>query len=480
MLVAALLLLIGFFAAALSGAAQGHGPAAMPVASSTSGRASARASKPLSAAAEAELKTALDLYDQGDLAGAEPRLIELTRRYPSSFEAAEALGSLYLERNDLEHALGSLRHASALAPSEPIAQANLGAAYLKAGRMREAIAELRLAARSDPKNASTESNLGQALMAAREPAAAIPAFTIASQLNPTNAALRYNLALALFQTGALEAASSALKAIPREAASADVDSLAGDIAERRGDFREAIVYLQSAAQKDPSDANLYALTLELLRHWTWDEALKIASFAVARYPASTHFVVAEGIARYGAAQYPEAAKIFSGLLAAAPDQALYADLLGRSCSQLAEDTSADCKGLLAFAQRHPANATASTYAATSLLHRPAAEQEPAVAATLLKQAIAADPNLPEAYFQLAVLDQIQLQWKESATLLEKAIDLRPAYPEAHYRLSRAYVHLGMKAEAEQQIALQQKFMQQEKDNMNAHLQEVVTFLLKAN
>jgi len=98
----------------------------------------------------------------------------------------------------------------------------------------------------------------------------------------------------------------------------------------------------------------------------------------------------------------------------------------------------------------------------------------------MKLTIAANPRLPEAWYQKAVLEQAGLQWKESATALEKAIALRPTYPEAHYRLSRAYAHLGMKDEAQQQIALQQKYSQQAKDSLNAHLQEVVTFLVQTN
>ncbi len=65
-------------------------------------------------------------------------------------------------------------------------------------------------------------------------------------------------------------------------------------------------------------------------------------------------------------------------------------------------------------------------------------------------------------------------------MLQKAIELRPTYPEAHYRLSRAYAHLGQREEAQQEIALQQKYSQQAKDSLNNHLSEVVTFLVTSN
>lgn len=429
---------------------------------------------------QADLKRALDAYDRGDLKSAEPLLAALAARYPRSYEANEALGSLYAESDRSDLAIKYLRQACAIAPREAVAHANLGAAYLKSSRSAEAIAELRLAIRTDPRNAATQSNLGQALMLAGKPAEAAKAFAAAAAAEPSDASIAYNLALALFESGSLKEASAALERIPAASATDQTESLAGDIAEKLGDFKQAIEHYQAAAQSNPSDANLYALTVELMRHWTWDQAYKIAAFGASRYPESIYFVVAEGISQYGGQHYPEAVVIFSELLEKDPDNALYADLLGRSCSAIAEDSSAECTGLGNFAHHHPENAQAATYAAVSLLHRPAAQQDQAEVKRLLDQAIAANPRLPDAYFQMAVLDQSQLQWKESVGLLQKAIELWPAYPEAHYRLSRAYAHLGQRDEAQQEIALQQKYSQQAKDSLNAHLQEVVTFLVKPN
>jgi hypothetical protein len=38
----------------------------------------------------------------------------------------------------------------------------------------------------------------------------------------------------------------------------------------------------------------------------------------------------------------------------------------------------------------------------------------------------------------------------------------------------------MRDDAQKQMALQQQYAQQEKDHLNARMQEVVTFLLKSN
>lgn len=427
---------------------------------------------------EATLHDAIDAYDRGDAARAEPLLRGLVQRYPRSYEAQEALGSLYAEAGELTQALPLLQQASRLAPKEALAHANLGAAYLKLNRVSEAVAELETAARLEPANAATQASLGQALMLRGQSAKAAQAFAAASSANPGDAGLRYNLALALFTSGATAEAAKALKSIAPSSATDQMESLAGDIDEKLGDYKQAVLDYQAAARLNPSDANLYVLTAELLRHWTWGEAIAIARYGEQRYPASLHFKLAEGIGLYADSQFPQAAAVFSSLLANEPDNVMYADLLGRSCSLVDEGVSADCEGLEAFATKHPGNGAAATYAAAALLHRPAGQQDFGQAEAFLRQALAADPKLADAYFEMGVLDQMRLQWKESAALLERAVALRPAYPEAHYRLSRAYAHMGQREDAQREIALQQKYRQQEKDSLTTRMQEVVKFVVK--
>jgi tetratricopeptide (TPR) repeat protein len=426
------------------------------------------------------LREALDAYDRGDIAHAEPLLRVLAGRYPRSYEANEALGGLYVETGDVGHALPLLERARKLAPQEAIAHANLGAAYLKAKRTAEAVPELETAVHLEPMNSETQAMLGQALMAEREPARAAKAFAVASSATPSDWGLHYDLALALLSSGATEQAGAALKAIPNNQRTDQVEALAGDIQEKLGDYKQALVDYQTAAHLNPSDANLYTLTAELLRHWTWPEAIEIARYGEKLYPASLRFKLAEGIGLYANSQFPLAAAVFSSLLIADPDNAVYADLLGRSCSLVDDGVSAECEGLEAFSKKHPENAKAATYAAAAILHRPAGQQDANQAEAFLRQALAADPQLAEAHFEMGVLYQARLDWKQSATSLERAIALRPEFPEAHYRLSRAYAHMGRREEAQGEIAMQQKYSQQEKDDLNARMQEVVKFVVKAN
>ena len=432
----------------------------------------------MSSADVAALHAALDAYDAGRAGEAKPVLLDLARRYPGTYEANEALGSLLAEAGDFAPALPYLRKACAVAPQEAVAHANLGAAYLKAGDGAAAVRELERAAELDPRNGATQLNLGQALMTTKQARAAAKAFQAAAAISPGRGELVYDWALALFESGSAREAAALLEGMPEGERTDQVYELAADAEERAGEYGKALASFQAAAKLNASDANLYALTTELLRHWTWAEAIEVAKFGASRYPESTHFPMAEGIAYYGKSDYAGAVEVFSGLLSRTPDDAAVADLLGRSCSQLADGVDAGCDGMYDFAERHPGNAVTTTYAAVAILHEPKEKQDLRKAAGLLERAIAADPKYAEAYYQMGVLEQARLQWAESARALERSIALRPDSPEAHYRLSRAYSHLGRRDEAQAEIALNRSYSEQAKTHLDTKMQEVVRFLLK--
>ena len=226
--------------------------------------------------------------------------------------------------------------------------------------------------------------------------------------------------------------------------------------------------------------NLYALTGELMRHWNWAEAIQIAQFSATRFPRTTRFRLALGIAQFGKGDFLAAVDTFAALLNADPDNAAVADLLGRSCGALAEGENFACNGVYAFAERHPGDVVMSTYAAIALLHAPGNGENGENldrAEALLRTAIARNPNYAEAYLRLGMLDQVRLRWAESATMLERAVALDPESPEAHYRLSRAYAHLGRRDEAKAQSDLHQSCAAKAKALTDARMQEVVKFVL---
>jgi tetratricopeptide (TPR) repeat protein len=430
----------------------------------------------MSVADTTALHQALDAYDQGKLDTAEPILRDIATRYLKNYEANEALGSLYAEQGSLDKAIPYLQRAASLAPTQSIAHANLGAACLKLGKTEDAIRELKAAAKLDPLSRPTQSNLGQALLAGKQPAEAAKAFAKAVQIEPDNWDLRYNWAVALVDAGEIQQATDALAPIPGKDAKPQIQALLGDIAERQGNFQEAVDYLQAAAKLDPSEVNIYFLGFEFLRHWTFEPAIRIFTYGIAQYPTSQRMLMGLGIARYSLNDLAVAAPIFAQLLDMDPESATYADFLGKSCS-LMPDMSKGCEKLEGFAEKHPQNATIATYAAASILHRSTQSEDLAVASALLNQAITLDPKLAEAHYQKGLLLQTETQWKESVLELETAIALKPNSSKAHYRLALAYSHTGQRDKAQAEIALQKEYSEQEKDSLNARLKEVKTFLV---
>ena len=429
------------------------------------------------------LHAALDAYDRGDTEHAEPPLRHLTAIYPDSYLAAEALGGLYVEANRLAEALPLLERAARLAPQDSLAHANLGAAFTALNRSHDAARELHQAADLTPSGArgyaAAQASLARALLLDQQPTDAAQAFENAAAPPATeDPDLLYNWSLALLRAGSPAKAAEVLGRIPAADRTEETLTLSADISERLGHFQQALTSLQTVARENPSDANLYALILELLRHWTWDTAIEVAHFGAARYPASTHFRIAEGIAHYAASDYKSAIPLFAEVLTEQPENNSVADLLGRSCSLVAEGEELGCRGVYAYAMAHPGNAVMTTYAAAAILHQPQATQNLPEVQKLLSSALAASPHYAPAWFQLGVLHGIQLDWAQSASDLEHAVALEPMLPEAHYRLSRAYAHLGRPDAAQAQLALQRTYAAKAKTTLDARLQDVVIFLVQ--
>lgn len=423
------------------------------------------------------LKRALAAYDQGHADQAKPLLLELTRRFPTNFAVTETLGLIYAEGGDFPPAIPLLEKACALRPSSAIAFANLGVAYLKEGRNEDALRAFQRAASLDPANPRTESNLGEALVQAGRFSQAAEAFEIAARAEPNNPEVLYNWALALFDQGDFREAGEVLARLPQKESSPQAQSLLGDINEKQGRFEAAVENFKRAAALDPNEQNIFALGVELARHWTFDAAKEIFAYGIARYADSARLRIGLGVARYGNSDYAGASQVFSELLARTPDNAHYADLLGRSCSLNVAKRNPACEILVDFAERHPRNASAACFAAASILHRPAVEQDLDLARHLLEQAIAADPKLARAYFQMGVLEQQEGHWQESVTAFESAVTRDSEYAEAHYRLARAYAHVGKQEQAQREMTIHQRYREQQNQDMDVQLREVTTFLV---
>jgi len=361
--------------------------------------------------------------------------------------------------------------------SSDAAHANIGANYFKLGRNKEALEEYTVAARLNPRNSATQQGLGELLLDAGKPAEAAEAFTAAHAANPSDPDLALSLATALVAAHSFDRAQAVLDTIPRADVSADAQVLLGQVAEAKGNALDAAHHFQRAVDLEPTEEHVWMVGVEFLRHWTFDAAVPEFEAATQKFPGSTRMKIALGASYFGDEKYALAVPVFASLLDNDKDNALFAELLGMACNTVAEAAKMRCSSLITYAQSHPRDARASTYAASMLLTETASEHKTDQARVLLTHAIAAAPHFADAQYQMGLLKQEDGDWQGSIPNLESALKLKPDLAQALYRLALAYWRTGRKDEAQAQMALQKKYSQQERQDLDQRLRQITTFLV---
>lgn len=426
---------------------------------------------------EKSFQAAMAAQDRGDLAAAESLLRQLHSKHPGIFAVDESLGLLYVNQQKFEAALPLLESAAKEQPSSDAAHANLGAAYYQLHKNHQALVEFQTAARLNPTNAGTQESLGRLLMEQHQPAQAAQAFQAAIKLNPDKADLILDRAQALIQSDQPSQAATELQSMPGVEQSAPAQSLLAEAEEKLGSYQKAAEHYARAVELDPSEPNVFALGVEFLRHWTFDPAIKEFEAGAAKFPNSTRIKLGLGAAYFGGARYAESIPVFANLLTSDPNNPLYAELLGMSCTALAQGEKKDCSALITYADEHPRNAKVSTYAASMLLTDTGVADRSAEAQKLLTNALAADPRSADAHYEMGLLKQNEGDWSGSVPSLEKAIALKPDLAAAHYRLALAYWRTGRKQQGQAEMELQKKYAKQQKADMDHRLHQITTFIV---
>jgi tetratricopeptide (TPR) repeat protein len=426
---------------------------------------------------DGEFQSAMAARDDGDIDRARTILLDLHRRRPDNFAVNESLGLIYVTQEKYADALPLLQSAVREQPSSDAAHANLGADYFKLKRNKQALEEYAVAARLNPKNPATQQGLGELLLDAGKPAMAAKAFTAALAANPNDPDLEMSLATALVVAHSFDSAKAILDKFPDADTSADAQVLFGQVAEGKGNALDAARHFQRAVDLGPTEEHIWILGVEFLRHWTFDAAIPEFDAGAQKFPASTRMKVALGASYFGDAKYEQAIPVFASLLENDKDNALYAEFLGMACNAVTQSAKTQCSSLITYAQSHPRDAKAVTYAASLLLSETAGGPNTDQARALLTHAIAANPHFADAQYQMGLLKQEDGDWHGSIPNLESAVKLKPDLAEAHYRLALAYWRAGRKDEAQSQMALQKQYSYQHRQDLDRRLRQITTFLV---
>ncbi len=318
---------------------------------------------------------------------------------------------------------------------------------------------LKEAVRSDARSFAAHHNLGEFYIQQGNLAAAIPYLEEAQRLDPAHYANGYDLALLYFQTGRLPQARAQLQRMIRLKDAAELHSLLGDVEDGAGNLVAAAEAYERAARMEESEDHLLDLGNSLIRINAFDAATQIFQYGLGKYPRSAKLRVGMGIAHYSRGQYDDAVKTLCEAVDLDPTDARAYLFLGEMYGVSVEMAEEITRRMAQFAKHHPKNALAHYYFAVNLRQgRRSAEitGDLKQIETLLKTAIALDPKLALAHYELGVFYADQQRDGEAIEALRNAVEFNPDLEKAHYRLARLYQRAGQSTLAAKEMEIFQR------------------------
>jgi tetratricopeptide (TPR) repeat protein len=426
-----------------------------------------------------KFQEAVELYDSNHLPEAAARLEGLVHQLPESFDVHELLGMVYSSQGRDREASEHLQKAARLNPNSAAARTNLATSLVKLHKFAPAEIEFKKAQALEPASYDANHNLGEFYLAAGKLAQAIPPLAKAYQIKPDAYDNGYNLALAYLDTGKTADAKIIAQDLLARRNIAELHNLLAEIEEKNQNFIAAEHEYESAAHMDPSESNLFDWASELLLHRTLDPAVDVFRNATERYPKSPRLAIGLGMALYSRGNYDDAVKalLHAADLNPADPNCYY--FLSRAYDSSPGQADEVIQRFRHFMDLQPANAKAPYYYAMSMWKGRRA-QDASIdfqqIEALLKKSIELDPKFAEPRLQLGNLYSDQRKYELAIPLYERALVLNPDLADAHYRLGQAYVHVGKKDEAQQQLAVYQKLRSEHLADLDRQRAEVRQFV----
>ena len=340
------------------------------------------------------------------------------------------------------------------------------AAPCKPGEVEDCLAA---AAREHPGDFAAQRDLGEFYLRNHRLADGIPYMEKAHLLQPDDYTTGYDLSLAYLDSADLPQAKQVLSAMIAHKETADLDDLLAEVSARSGDYQEAAMQYHRAAELDPSENNLFDLASFLLQHPRYEgflsNALTFFRYAVQQYPHSAKLMVGLGVTLYAQGQYDEALRTLCAAVDLNPSDPKPYEFLGKVSKSSPALLPEILSRLEGFVRLYPNNGAAMFYYAMILWQRTDGQASPNLdpVESLLKKAVAADPNLFEAHYQLGVLYQDELKYNDAIVQFNRALQIRPDYNRAHYHLVLLYNRTHQKQLADQHLMLLKQIKKEDAD-----------------
>jgi tetratricopeptide (TPR) repeat protein len=311
----------------------------------------------------------------------------------------------------------------------------------------------------EPESFDANHNLGEFYIQQGKLTAAIPFLEKAQQINPKHYTNGYDLALAYLQVGKYSQARAQIQSILKWKETAELHSLLGDVETRAGNPVAGAEEYQRAAQMEESEQNLLDLGNSLIKLNAFAAAVKIFHYGLGKYRDSAKLRVGMGIALYSRGEYADAVKLLCEAADMDPADSRPYLFLGEMYGVSVEVADEVIKRMAQFVKHHPENAMAHYYYAVNLWkgRRDGGEAvDLNRIETMLRRAIALDPKLTQAHFELGILYSDQEKFPEAIKALRRTISLQFDHARAHYRLAQLYQRTGQRALAAREMEIHKK------------------------
>jgi len=254
-------------------------------------------------------------------------------------------------------------------------------------------------------------------------------------------------------------------------------------------MRQALGGLTPAGPKpagDDGETWVFDRGNSLLLQGDYAGAESVFQQGAAQYPHSSMMLLGLGVTAYSRGRYDDAVAILCRAVDLNPADRRAYFFLAQAYAASPARTIQVLQRLESYATNEPKNAAAQFYYALGLWRAQAGSTQASGASVpadsagvqrverLLRSAIALDPALAEAHFQLGVVLSDQGEDAPAIAELQQTTALQPAWAEAHYRLAQLYRRTGQSDKAQRELADYQRLQSQ---GQNSRSQDDVRRLL---
>jgi tetratricopeptide (TPR) repeat protein len=222
---------------------------------------------------------------------------------------------------------------------------------------------------------------------------------------------------------------------------------------KQGKSSEAVESLKQAISLAPTEETNYLdLTRILVEQNSLPRALELAKHTTEIFPTSSEAYESRGLVEAGMSQFTDAIESYT--YASQIDPLRSNSLLGLAQAQASAGLTKEAfSNFEAGSKKFPKDARFKNFYAAVLLKQADSgdTQAEAHANQLLREALALDPSLSDAHYQLGNLALKHDQVAEAEKHFEKVIRLEPNNVQAHFALASVYRRLGRQEDATREM-----------------------------